>query len=82
MAGQQELLYLFDSMATKPMGRIYRWVRRIIAGVQAFQSRGFKRGSTHLKELAKLKKLVALLIISRGLGISPGIYPFKRQENK
>lgn len=68
------LLYLFGSMEAKYLGQVYRRRWTIEACFQGFKSRGFDLESTHLKDLAKLKKLVALVCIAYGMCASLGIY--------
>lgn len=41
---------------------------------QAFKSRGFDLETTHLKDLAKLKKLVAFVSIAYGMCVRLGIH--------
>jgi hypothetical protein len=69
-----DLLYLFGTMEAKHLGTVYRRRWTIEACFQAFKSRGFDLESTHLKELEKLKKLVAMVSIAYGLCVSMGIY--------
>jgi hypothetical protein len=56
-----ELLYLFGSMEARHLGRVYRRRWGIEACFQSLKSRGFDLETTHLKDLAKLKKLVAMV---------------------
>lgn len=69
-----DLLYLFGTLEAKHLGTVYRRRWRIEACFQAFKSRGFDLESTHLKDLGKLKKLVAMVAIAYGLCMSMGIY--------
>ncbi|TXK45711.1 IS4 family transposase [Pontibacter qinzhouensis] len=71
---QGDLLYLFGTMEAKHLGTVYRRRWTIEACFQAFKSRGFDLKSTHLKDLEKLKKLVAMVSIAYGLCVSLGIY--------
>ena len=73
-----QLLYLFGTMAARHLGSVYRRRWTIEACFQAFKSRGFDLESTHLKDLEKLKKLVALVSIAYGLCVSMGIYQDKK----
>lgn len=67
-----DLLYLFGTMAAQHLGQVYRRRWGIEACFQAFKSRGFDLESTHLKDLAKLKKLVALVSIAYGMCVRLG----------
>jgi hypothetical protein len=69
-----ELLYLFGTMEGKYLGQVYRRRWKIETCFQAFKSRGFDLESTHLKDLSKLKKLVAFVSMAYGLCISLGVY--------
>jgi len=73
-----DLLYLFGTMEAKHLGTVYRRRWTIEACFQAFKSRGFDLEGTHLKELEKLKKLVAMVSIAYGLCVSMGIYQDER----
>jgi hypothetical protein len=76
-----DLLYLFGSMQARYLGQLYhrRWT--IEACFQSLKSRGFDLESTHLKDLTKLKKLVALVSIAFGMCVSLGIYQHKKVKN-
>lgn len=69
-----DLLYLSGTMEAKHPGTVYRRRWTIEACFQAFKSRGFDLRSTHLKDLEKLKKLVAMVSIAFGLCVSMGIH--------
>lgn len=73
-----DLLYLFGSMEARHLGGVYRRRWTIEACFQSFKSRGFDLESTHLKDLAKLKKLVALVSIAFGMCVSLGIHQHER----
>lgn len=73
-----DLLYLFGTMEARHLGQVYRRRWTIEACFQSLKSRGFDLESTHLKELAKLKKLVALVSIAFGMCVSLGIYQHER----
>ena len=73
-----DLLYLFGTMEARHMGSVYRRRWTIEACFQSFKSRGFDLESTHLRELAKLKKLVALVSIAFGMCVSIGIYQHEK----
>jgi hypothetical protein len=73
-----DLLYLFGSLAAKHLGQVYRRRWTIEACFQSFKSRGFDLESTHLKDLAKLKKLVAFVSIAFAMCVSLGIYQHER----
>lgn len=59
-----DLLYLFGTPQAKFLGQLYRKRWTIECFFQALKSRGFDLESTHLKDLEKLKKLVALVSIA------------------
>lgn len=73
-----DLLYLFGTMEARYLGQVYRRRWTIEACFQAFKGRGFDLESTHLKDLAKLKKLVAFVSIAFAMGVSLGIYLHKK----
>lgn len=73
-----DLLYLFGTMEANYLGQIYRRRWTIEACFQAFKGRGFDLESTHLKDLVKLKKLVALVSIAFAMCVSLGIYQHER----
>jgi hypothetical protein len=59
-----DLLYLLGTMEACHLASVYRRRWTIEACFQSFKSRGFDLESTHLKDLARLKKLVALVSIA------------------
>jgi hypothetical protein len=73
-----DLLYLFGSMQGRYLGQVYRRRWTIEACFQCFKSRGFDLESTHLKDLSKLKKLVALVSMACGMCVSLGIHQHER----
>jgi hypothetical protein len=73
-----DLLYLFGTMQAKHLGSVYRRRWTIEACFQSFKSRGFDLESTHLRDLAKVKKLVALVSMAFGFCVSLGIYQHER----
>jgi hypothetical protein len=73
-----DLLYLFGSMEARHLGQVYRRRWTIEACFQSFKSRGFDLESTHLKHLAKLKMLVALVSIAFAMCVSLGIHQHER----
>jgi hypothetical protein len=62
------------------MGQLYgkRWT--IEACFQTFKERGFDLEKTHLKDLAKLKKLLALVSIAYRIATSMGIYIHRKVQ--
>jgi transposase len=73
-----DLLYLFGTLAAKYLGQVYRRRWTIEACFQSLKRRGFNLKSTHLKNLNKLKKLVALVSIAFGMCVSLGIHQHER----
>lgn len=73
-----DLLYLFGTLPAQHLGQVYRRRWSIEACFQSFKSRGFDLEGTHLKDLAKLKKLVALVSIAFGLCVSLGIHQHQK----
>ena len=73
-----ELLYLFGTMEARHLGQVYRRRWTIEACFQSFKSRGFDLEQTHLKDLAKLKKLVALVSMAFAMCVSLGIHQHER----
>jgi len=72
------LLYLFGSMEARHLGGIYRRRWTIEACFQSFKGRGFDLESTHLKDLTKLKKLVAFVSMAFAMCVSLGIHQHER----
>lgn len=68
-----DLFYLFGTMAAPHLGQVYRRRWSIETCFQALKRRGFDLESTHLKDLAKLKKLVALVSIAYGMCVYVGV---------
>lgn len=73
-----DLLYLFGSMEAKYLGQVYRRRWTIEACFQAFKGRGFDLEQTHVKNLAKLKKLLALVSMAFAMCVNLGIYQHER----
>jgi hypothetical protein len=73
-----DLLYLFGTIEAKYLGQVYRRRWTIEACFQSLKSRGFDLQSTHLKDLAKLKKLMALVSMAFGMCVSLGIHQHER----
>lgn len=73
-----DLLYLFGTMPARYLGQVYRRRWTIEACFQSFKSRGFDLEGTHLKDLAKLKKLVAFVSIAFGMCVSLGSYQHEK----
>ncbi len=73
-----DLLYLFGTLEARHLGQVYRRRWGIEACFQSFKGRGFDLESTHLKDLTKLKKLVALVSMAFGLCVSLGIYQHQK----
>jgi hypothetical protein len=73
-----DLLYLFGTMPAPYLGQVYRRRWTIEACFQSFKSRGFDLEGTHLKDLTKLKKLVAFVSIAFSMCVSLGIYQHEK----
>ncbi len=73
-----DLLYLFGSMEARHLGSIYRRRWTIEACFQSLKRRGFDLESTHLKDLAKLKKLIAMVSMAFAMCVSLGIHQHER----
>ena len=69
-----EYLFLFGTAKVELLGQLYRKRWTIETCFQAFKERGFDLEKTHLKDLAKLKKLVALVSMAYSMCMSIGIY--------
>jgi hypothetical protein len=69
-----DYLFLFGTTKVELMGQLYpkRWT--IETCFQAFKERGFDLEKTHLKDLVKLKKLVAFVSIAYSMCMSIGMY--------
>jgi hypothetical protein len=75
-----EFLYLFGSGKVEYFGQFYRKRWTIESVFQAFKMRGFNLENTHLKVLAKLKKLVALVSIAYSICVSMGGYQHQKVQ--
>jgi hypothetical protein len=75
-----DYLYLFGNAKVEYFGQFYRKRWRIETVFQAFKKRGFNLENTHLKMLAKLKKLVALVSIAYSICVSIGIYEHQKVQ--
>ncbi len=73
-----DLLYLLGTMEARHLGGVYRRRWTIEACFQSFKSRGFDLEGTHLRDLAKLKKLVALVSIAYGMCVGVGVYEHEK----
>ena len=73
-----DLLYLLGSMEARHLDGVYRRRWTIEACFQSLKGRGFNLESTHLKDLGKLNKLVALVSIAFGMCVSLGIHQHER----
>lgn len=70
-----ELLYLISNLQeNKYLEQIYRKRWTIEMMFQSFKSRGFDIESTHIKDIIKLKKLVAIVAIAFSFCVNLGIY--------
>ncbi|MBD2703457.1 transposase [Spirosoma sp. BT702] len=70
---QQEYLYLFGSVRVAFLDQLYRKRWRIEAFFQNLKLRGFDLESTHLRNLSKLSKLVALVSLAYAFCASFGV---------
>jgi len=68
-----EWLYLFGTANGGYLGQFYRKRWTIETVFQSFKERGFNLESTHLKDSAKLKKLIALVSLAYGFCRSLGL---------
>ena len=73
-----DLLFLFGTMEAKFLGQVYRRRWTVEACFQSFKGRGFDLESTRLKDLVKLKKMVALVSIAFTFCMSLGIHQHKK----
>lgn len=69
-----EYLFLFGTAKVELFGQFYRKRWSIETCFQSFKQRGFNLEKTQLKDLTKLKKLVALVSIAYSFCQSIGIY--------
>ncbi len=71
---EHEYLFLFGNVEVKFLGQLYqkRWC--IEAFFQNLKLRGFDLTSTHLRNLSKLSKLVALVSLAYAFCVSFGLY--------
>jgi hypothetical protein len=75
-----DFLFLFGTARVEFFGQLYqkRWTIETV--FQTFKERGFDLEKTHLKSLAKLKKLVALVSIAYSICNSMGLYIHKKVQ--
>jgi predicted amino acid-binding ACT domain protein len=75
-----DYLFLFGTAKVEYFGGFYpkRWTIECV--FQAFKKRGFNLENTHLKVMAKLKKLVALVAIAYSICVSMGIYQHQKVQ--
>jgi len=69
-----QLLYLFGTPKAQLLGQLYRKRWTIECFFQALKGRGFDLEATHLKDLAKLKKLVALVSLAFAICLNLGLH--------
>jgi hypothetical protein len=67
-----ELLYLAGTFPARQLGGLYRRRWSIETLFQSFKERGFYLETTHLKDLEKLKKLIALVSLAFGFCVVAG----------
>jgi len=75
-----DYLFLFGTASVEFFGQFYRKRWTIETCFQAFKERGFDLEKTHLKDLTKLKKLVALVSIAYSFCLSMGICLHKKVQ--
>lgn len=75
-----DLLFLFGTAKTEFLAQFYKKRWGIECFFQNVKSRGFDLESTHLKNLAKLKKLVALVSIAYAVVASIGIHQHLQEK--
>jgi hypothetical protein len=75
-----DYLFLFGTAKVAYFGQLYRRRWTIESLFQAFKTRGFNLENTHLKSLAKLKKLVALVSIAYSICVSIGVYQHQKVQ--
>ncbi|MFY7828873.1 MAG: IS4 family transposase [Flectobacillus sp.] len=74
-----ELLFLIGTVAlAQYLGQIYKKRWTIETCFQSFKGRGFDIESTHIKDLGKLKKLIAVVSIAFAICINMGIHQDKK----
>lgn len=76
-----EYLFLFGTAPLELMGQFYRKRWSIEACFQNLKGRGFNLEATHLKDLTKLKKLVALVSIAYSFCLGFGLYFHEKVQN-
>ena len=78
---QGDLLFLIGNIAIASyLGTIYKKRWTIETCFQSFKDRGFALESTQMKDLGKLKKLVAIVSIAFAICVNLGIYQDKKVE--
>jgi len=75
-----DLLFLFGTTKVEYLAQLYKKRWCIESFFQNIKGRGFDLESTHLKNLVKLKKLVALVCIAHAFVANMGLHHHKRVE--
>jgi hypothetical protein len=75
-----DYLFLFGTAKVEFFGQFYRKRWTIEGCFQSFKQRGFNLENTHLKDFAKLKKLVALVSIAYSFCVSMGVYMHQKVQ--
>ena len=75
-----DLLFLFGTTKVEYLAQLYKKRWCIESFFQNIKGRGFDLESTHLKNLVKLKKLVALVCIAHAFVSNMGLHHHKRVE--
>lgn len=75
-----EYLFLFGTAKVEFFGQFYRKRWTIETCFQSFKERGFNLEKSHVKDLSKLKKLIALVSIAYSICISTGVYIHQKRQ--
>jgi hypothetical protein len=73
-----DILFVFGTAKTEYLPQLYRKRWRIECFFQNVKKRGFDLESTHLQDLEKLKKLVAMVSIAHAFAANMGLHHHKR----
>jgi hypothetical protein len=74
----EEILYIFGTVKTHLLGKLYKKRWTIEACFENLKTRGFNLEDSHMKISDKLSKLVAMVSISYAFCVSLGIYAHRK----
>lgn len=76
--GKDDILFIFGTVKMEYLAQLYKKRWRIEAFFQNIKTRGFNLEQTHLKNIEKLKKLVAMVCIAFAFAVNMGLHHHKK----